>query len=68
MKQKKITASVVLPGALYQDNGRYSSGGYADLDLAADEKGLWAVYTTIANDRFIVISQLDPVSLQVCTT
>ncbi|XP_014679684.1 PREDICTED: LOW QUALITY PROTEIN: noelin-2-like [Priapulus caudatus] len=42
-----------LPGALYQNQGQFSFGCYSDIDLAADERGLWAVYTTTANDGYI---------------
>ncbi|XP_038820319.1 noelin-3-like [Salvelinus namaycush] len=46
----------------------YTWGGYSDIDLMADELGLWAVYATNQNAGNIVISQLNPDTLQVLGT
>ncbi|KAG9343618.1 hypothetical protein JZ751_013788 [Albula glossodonta] len=46
----------------------YTWGGFSDIDLMADELGLWAVYATNQNAGNIVISQLDPQSLEVLKT
>uniref|UniRef100_A0A3B1K977 Olfactomedin 3 n=1 Tax=Astyanax mexicanus TaxID=7994 RepID=A0A3B1K977_ASTMX len=43
----------------------YTWGGFSDIDLMADELGLWVVYATNQNAGNIVISQLDPETLQV---
>ncbi|XP_016316766.1 myocilin [Sinocyclocheilus anshuiensis] len=43
----------------------YSWGGYTDIDLALDENGLWAIYSTNKAKGAIVISQLDPHNLEV---
>ncbi|MGH0171709.1 UNVERIFIED_CONTAM: hypothetical protein FKN15_010220 [Acipenser sinensis] len=43
----------------------YSWGGYTDIDLAVDETGLWAIYSTSKAKGAIVLSRLDPDSLEV---
>ncbi|XP_059199846.1 myocilin-like [Centropristis striata] len=54
-----------LPHAGFHGQHPYSWGGYTDIDLAADEQGLWAIYSTSKAKGAIVISQLDPKSLEV---
>lgn len=54
-----------LPHAGFHGQYPYSWGGYTDIDLSVDEKGLWAVYSTSKAKGAIVISQLDPHSLEV---
>lgn len=54
-----------LPHAGFHGQHPYSWGGYTDIDLAADEQGLWAIYSTSKARGAIVISQLDPESLEV---
>ncbi|XP_036272791.1 noelin isoform X1 [Pipistrellus kuhlii] len=49
----------------YNNMYHYAWGGHSDIDLMADESGLWAVYATNQNAGNIVLSRLDPVSLQV---
>nr|XP_023997970.1 noelin-3-like [Salvelinus alpinus] len=46
----------------------YTWGGFSDIDLMADELGLWAVYATNQNAGNIVISQLNPETLQILGT
>jgi len=53
-----------LPQAGFHGQHPYSWGGYTDIDLAADEQGLWAIYSTSKAKGAIVISQLDPKSLE----
>ncbi|XP_072219932.1 myocilin-like [Leuresthes tenuis] len=54
-----------LPNAGFHGQHPYSWGGYTDIDLAVDEQGLWAIYSTSKAKGAIVISQLDPKSLEV---
>nr|XP_046263494.1 myocilin-like [Scatophagus argus] len=54
-----------LPHAGFHGQHPYSWGGYTDIDLAADEQGLWAIYSTSKARGAIVISQLDPESMEV---
>ncbi|XP_051867912.1 noelin-3a [Pristis pectinata] len=46
----------------------YTWGGFSDIDLMADEGGVWAVYATNQNAGNIVISQLDTQTLEVRRT
>ncbi|XP_068448792.1 myocilin [Clinocottus analis] len=54
-----------LPHAGFHGQFPYSWGGYTDIDLSVDERGLWAVYSTNKAKGAIVISRLDPHSLEV---
>ncbi|XP_075954280.1 myocilin-like [Anarhichas minor] len=54
-----------LPHAGFHGQHPYSWGGYTDIDLAADERGMWAIYSTSKAKGAIVVSQLDPKSLDV---
>uniref|UniRef100_A0A8C7Y1C4 Myocilin n=1 Tax=Oryzias sinensis TaxID=183150 RepID=A0A8C7Y1C4_9TELE len=60
-----VAARRELPHAGFHGQFPYSWGGYTDIDLAVDEKGLWAVYSTSKAQGAIVISLLDPLSLEV---
>ncbi|KAM4549031.1 myocilin [Odontesthes bonariensis] len=60
-----IAARRELPHAGFHGQFPYSWGGYTDIDLSVDEKGLWAVYSTSKAQGAIVISHLDPHSLEV---
>ncbi|KAI3354763.1 hypothetical protein L3Q82_004586 [Scortum barcoo] len=46
----------------------YTWGGYSDIDVMADELGMWVVYATNQNAGNVVISQIDPDTLQVLKT
>ncbi|XP_041126779.1 myocilin [Polyodon spathula] len=54
-----------LPHAGFHGQYPYSWGGYTDIDLAVDETGLWAIYSTSKAKGAIVLSRLDPDSLEV---
>lgn len=60
-----IVAQRELPHSGFHGQYPYSWGGYTDIDLAVDEKGLWAIYSTEAARGAIVISQLDAKNLKV---
>ncbi|XP_051501595.1 myocilin-like [Myxocyprinus asiaticus] len=62
---ESIAARRDLPHAGFHGQFPYSWGGYTDIDLAVDENGLWAIYSTNKAKGVIVISQLDPHSLEV---
>ncbi|XP_069006672.1 myocilin isoform X2 [Embiotoca jacksoni] len=65
LASESIAARRDLPHAGFHGQFPYSWGGYTDIDLSVDEKGLWAVYSTSKAKGAIVISQLDPDSLEV---
>ncbi|KAI4892561.1 hypothetical protein NFI96_024729 [Prochilodus magdalenae] len=62
---ESVAARRDLPHAGFHGQFPYSWGGYTDIDFAVDEEGLWAIYSTNKAKGAIVISQLDPHSLEV---
>ncbi|KAJ3599914.1 hypothetical protein NHX12_033868 [Muraenolepis orangiensis] len=65
LSSESIAARRDLPHAGFHGQFPYSWGGYTDIDLAVDESGLWAIYSTSKAKGAIVISRLDPDSLEV---
>ncbi|KAM6921735.1 myocilin [Xenentodon cancila] len=65
LASEHIAARRELPHAGFHGQYPYSWGGYTDIDLAVDENGLWAVYSTNKAQGAIVISQLDPHTLEI---
>lgn len=65
LASESVAARRDLPHAGFHGQFPYSWGGYTDIDLAVDELGLWAVYSTNKAKGAIVISHLDPQSLEV---
>uniref|UniRef100_A0A8C9U3E1 Myocilin n=1 Tax=Serinus canaria TaxID=9135 RepID=A0A8C9U3E1_SERCA len=63
-----ITAEREIPGAGYHGQYPYSWGGYTDIDLAVDETGLWVIYSTEKARGAIVLSKLDPETLEIRRT
>ena len=66
LASRSVVAQRSLPGAGYNNTFPYSWGGFSDIDLMADEGGLWAVYTSNQKAGNIVLSRLDPHTLEVC--
>ncbi|XP_075916958.1 adhesion G protein-coupled receptor L2-like [Petromyzon marinus] len=54
-----------IPNANYHDTSPYRWGGKSDIDLAADERGLWVVYATEQNHGRMVVSRLNPRAMRV---
>ncbi|XP_029355540.1 myocilin [Echeneis naucrates] len=65
LASENIAARRDLPHAGFHGQYPYSWGGYTDIDLSVDEQGLWAVYSTSKAKGAIVISKLDPNTLEV---
>ena len=65
LASETLVARRDLPHAGFQGQHPYSWGGYTDIDLAVDEQGLWAIYSTAPAKGAIVISHLDPENLEV---
>uniref|UniRef100_H3CAD2 Myocilin n=1 Tax=Tetraodon nigroviridis TaxID=99883 RepID=H3CAD2_TETNG len=65
LASESVAARRDLPHAGFHGQFPYSWGGYTDIDLAVDEQGLWAVYSTSKAKGAIVLSRLDPQSLEV---
>ncbi|KAK1790674.1 hypothetical protein P4O66_014535 [Electrophorus voltai] len=61
----RVVTQRALESAGFHNVYPYTWGGFSDIDLMADELGLWAVYATNQNAGNIVISQLEPHTLQV---
>lgn len=65
LSSETVAARRDLPHANFHGQAPYSWGGYTDIDLAVDEQGLWAIYSTNKAKGAIVISQLNPHNLEV---
>ncbi|XP_024056874.2 myocilin [Terrapene carolina triunguis] len=65
LKTETITVQKDIPSAGYHGQFPYSWGGYTDVDLAVDEMGLWVTYSTDKAKGAIVLSKLDPETLEV---
>ncbi|KPP59264.1 myocilin-like [Scleropages formosus] len=65
LASESVAARRDLPHAGFHGQYPYSWGGYTDIDLAVDEQGLWAIYSTSKAKGGIVLSQLDPHSLEI---
>ncbi|XP_077390349.1 myocilin [Festucalex cinctus] len=65
LASESVAARRDLPHAGFHGQFPYSWGGYTDIDLAVDERGLWAVYSTSKAKGAVVLSRLDPHDLRV---
>ncbi|NXS91392.1 MYOC protein, partial [Jacana jacana] len=68
LRGETVTAEREIPGAGYHGQYPYSWGGYTDIDLAVDESGLWVIYSTEKARGAIVLSKLDPDTLEIRQT
>ncbi|NWS57814.1 MYOC protein, partial [Chunga burmeisteri] len=68
LRGEAVTAEKEIPGAGYHGQYPYSWGGYTDIDLAVDETGLWVIYSTEKARGAIVLSKLDPETLEIRQT
>uniref|UniRef100_UPI00358EE2D4 olfactomedin-4-like n=1 Tax=Myxine glutinosa TaxID=7769 RepID=UPI00358EE2D4 len=57
-----------LPNVAYGNKFSYIDSAYSDIDLAVDENGLWAIYSTDQAMGRIVLSSLDNQTLAVTNT
>uniref|UniRef100_A0AC11EEN1 Myocilin n=1 Tax=Ovis aries TaxID=9940 RepID=A0AC11EEN1_SHEEP len=64
LRTEALKAEKEIPGAGYHGQFPYSWGGYTDIDLAVDEIGLWVIYSTEAAKGAIVLSKLNPETLE----
>ncbi|XP_039628827.1 noelin-2a isoform X2 [Polypterus senegalus] len=67
-RSRSVLVQRNLNSAGYNNTFPYSWGGFSDIDLMTDENGLWAVYTTNQNAGNIVISRLEPQTLEILQT
>lgn len=65
LHSENLAARLELPHAGFHGQHPYSWGGYTDIDLAVDERGLWAIYSTSKAKGAIVVSRLNPENLEV---
>ncbi|XP_051854915.1 myocilin [Antechinus flavipes] len=64
LKTESVKAQKEIPNAGYHGQFPYSWGGYTDIDLAVDETGLWVIYSTEAAKGAIVLSKMNPDTLE----
>ncbi|KAG9488525.1 hypothetical protein GDO78_004850 [Eleutherodactylus coqui] len=67
-RSRSVSVQRNLNNAGYNNTFPYSWGGFSDIDFMVDENGLWAVYTTNQNAGNIVVSKLDPQTLEILQT
>ncbi|NXT19442.1 MYOC protein, partial [Syrrhaptes paradoxus] len=68
LRGETVTAEREIPNAGYHGKYPYAWGGYTDIDLAVDETGLWVIYSTEKARGAIVLSKLDPETLEIQQT
>ncbi|NXN19898.1 MYOC protein, partial [Indicator maculatus] len=68
LREEAVTAEREIPGAGYHGQYPYAWGGYTDIDLAVDETGLWVIYSTEKARGAIVLSKLNPETLEIQRT
>ncbi|NWV00227.1 MYOC protein, partial [Upupa epops] len=66
--RETVTVEREIPNAGYHGQYPYAWGGYTDIDLAVDEMGLWVIYSTEKARGAIVLSKLDPETLEIRQT
>ncbi|XP_077413436.1 noelin-3-like isoform X2 [Vanacampus margaritifer] len=64
----RVLTQRALDSAGFHNVYPYTWGGFSDIDLMADELGLWAVYATNRNAGNVVLSRLDPDTLRPLAT
>ncbi|KAL8164120.1 UNVERIFIED_CONTAM: Noelin-2 [Gekko kuhli] len=64
-RSRSVVVQRSLNAAGYNNTFPYSWGGFSDIDFMVDENGLWAVYTTNQNAGNIVVSRMDPITLEI---
>ncbi|XP_044539532.1 myocilin, partial [Gracilinanus agilis] len=64
LKSERVQAQRDIPDAGYHGQFPYSWGGYTDIDLAVDETGLWVIYSTEEAKGAIVLSKVNPETLE----
>ncbi|KAF7243822.1 Noelin-2 [Varanus komodoensis] len=64
-RSRSVIVQRSLNTAGYNNTFPYSWGGFSDIDFMVDENGLWAVYTTNQNAGNIVVSRMDPITLEI---
>ncbi|XP_029769567.1 noelin-2 [Terrapene carolina triunguis] len=64
-RSRSVLVQRSLNSAGYNNTFPYSWGGFSDIDFMVDENGLWAVYTTNQNAGNIVVSKVDPQTLEI---
>uniref|UniRef100_F7BXL7 Olfactomedin 2 n=1 Tax=Xenopus tropicalis TaxID=8364 RepID=F7BXL7_XENTR len=67
-RSRSVSVQRSLSNAGYNNTFPYSWGGFSDIDFMVDENGLWAVYTTNQNAGNIVVSKMDPQTLEILQT
>ncbi|XP_043818785.1 myocilin [Dromiciops gliroides] len=68
LKTESVKAQKEIPNAGYHGQFPYSWGGYTDIDLAVDETGLWVIYSTEEAKGAIVLSKMNPDTLELDQT
>ncbi|XP_076135581.1 noelin-2-like [Alosa pseudoharengus] len=65
LRQRRVLLQRSLAEAGYNNTFPYSWGGWSDIDLMADETGLWAAHSSLSRGGSLTLSRLDPGTLEV---
>ncbi|XP_059149640.1 noelin-3-like [Physella acuta] len=68
LRKMDIVSEMTLTGAVYGNKYPYMSGENTDIDLAVDERGLWAIYATEESAGKMVISKIDHKDMSIIST
>ncbi|XP_072504736.1 myocilin [Notamacropus eugenii] len=68
LKTESVKTQKEIPNAGYHGQFPYSWGGYTDIDLAVDETGLWVIYSTEEAKGAIILSKMNPDTLELKQT
>jgi len=68
IKRRKLVAEVPLKNAGFHGMFAYQWGGYSDVDLAIDQFGLWAIYSSTERDGNIIVTHLNANTLATIKT
>ncbi|KAJ8045528.1 Noelin [Holothuria leucospilota] len=65
---QRLTKVLLPADTLYNNNGAYLSDTYSDIDFAADESGLWVIYSRSSSNGVMIISKVNPDTLALTNT
>ena len=65
LHKEAVVGSVEIPDAAYQGKNYVYSTEYNYFDLASDENGLWVIYSADNEDMSLLVSKINPYSMEI---